>query len=487
MNNLTIYNQCNESFCPDEIYTYLQITRKNLSGMDMHSISFKNCIIEETDFSKTLFANSDFDSSHIENCSFDNQSFQNSDIISCDFKKCKFVRVNFKGSTMMSNTFENCIFISCNFNHVTMSDSTFKSCVIDNMNLRQSSTSLNTFIECNWFNSQINGNFVFNLIINSSFEKTSIDPLVMSSNFGIDPKNLIELGINYDELEKLQQNLIDNKELINAAIVELNSNNYSYEYSLVFCINVILQQIQNNIIVRSEEIRFIELVLAHSLEHDLITPITIIQLLSLIDTFKKSGIKNIAAIKSKSDINFIHNTLFKAYQNYIDELDSTISEININNADIIIKFTFKEKPTIETCALLQSLQKQLGFCTSEPIQIKTEKGSFIEWIESPDNILKCLQILLSIIGILIKVKPKPSKDVQKEEPNHNVNNVSQQGVGNTIVLNLPDTISKQINQIQTEKDVSSAINVFVVNGMTINNNYQGFNRINISSVEYFYK
>lgn len=151
--------------------------------------------------------------------------------------------------------------------------------------------------------------------------------------------------------------------------------------------------------MRSEEIRFIGLVLAHSLELNNISPITIIQLLSLIDTFKKSKIKNIAANKSKSDINFIHNTLFKAYQNYIDQLDCAISKINTNNSNITIKFTFKEKPAIETCVLLHSLQKQLGICTSEPIQIKTEKGSFIEWIESPDNILKCLQILLSIIGI----------------------------------------------------------------------------------------
>lgn len=317
MNKLTIYNQYHESFDPDEIYTYLQITNKNLSNRDLHSISFKNCIIEETNFSKTLFANSDFDSSHIERCIFESQSFQNSDIISCNFKNCRFLKVNFKDSTMMNNTFENCVFVSCNFNHVTMNDSTFMSCVIDNMNLRQSSTSLNTFIECEWHNSQINGNFIFNLIISSSFKNTSIDLVVLASNFGIDHMNLTELGIHYEDLDKLQQKFLDRNELINAAIVELNSNKNSYEYSMVFCINIILQQIQNNIIVRSEEIRFIELVLEYSLAHDLISPITIIQLLSLLDTFRRTEISNIAITKSKNDINYIHNTLFKSYQNFI--------------------------------------------------------------------------------------------------------------------------------------------------------------------------
>ena len=486
MEHLISYSEFNENFNPGETYTFLQIKNKNLLNMDLHSISFKNCIIEESDFSKTIFANSDFDSSYLENSIFDHQSFQNSDIISCNFKKCKFKNVNFKGSTIINNIFENCVFISCDFNHVTMSDTTFSNCFIDNMNLRQSSTSLNNFYKCNWHNSNIKGNFVFNLIINSTFENSKVEPKILSSNFGIDNENLIELGININELANFQQNLLNEKELINAAIVELNSNKYSYDYSMVFCVNVILQQIQTNIIVRSEEIRFIQLILEYLIEQNMISPITIIQLLSLIDNFKKSKKNNIAINKSKSNINYIHNILFKAYQDYVDKLDKDILSTKTCNSNVIIKFVFKEKPSIETCALLSELQNQLGIKSSYPIQIKTEKGSFIEWIEAPDNIIKCLQLLVSIIGVFIK-KPKPSKTNKKVKQDLNDNTSQAQQTVENIAFNLPDTISKQISQIQTEKDISNTINVFVINEMTIKNDYRRFNKNNINTVEYYYK
>ena len=48
------------------------------------------------------------------------------------------------------------------------------------------------------------------------------------------------------------------------------------------------------------------------------------------------------------------------------------------------------------------------------------------------------------------------------------------------------SIIRQINQVQTEQAISNAVNVFVINNMTINNNYHGINKYNIKNVECFY-
>ncbi len=119
------------------------------------------------------------------------------------------------------------------------------------------------------------------------------------------------------------------------------------------------------------------------------------------------------------------------------------------------------------------------------LRSKTEKGSFIEWIQGPDNIIKCLQLIVSILGVAIKLKGSSKKHTHEKHSNKDssVNNNNS----NTIVLQLPDSISRQINQVQTEQDISKVINVFMVNEMTINNNYQGFNKYNIQNVEYFYE
>lgn len=500
MHELSIYTSNIENLRPNEIYSYLIFNGQNISNIDLHSISFKNCIIESVDFSKTLFADSDFDSSHIENCVFENQSFQNADIISCNFQKCSFINVSFKGATMSNNTFNNCVFVSCNFNHVTMNDSSFEYCKFENIVLRQSSTSLNIFERCKWFNCQLHGNFVYNLLIESEFNNVDLEQLVLTSNFGINDDNLKSLGININELYGIQSSLLDNNDLINAAIIELNSNNRSYEASIIFCIRLFLGQLRTNIIVRAEEIKFVELVLSYLLKKQLISPITIIQLLSLIDTFNENPMSNIAINKAKSNIDFIYNTLFKAYEDYVSHLNESFSEIKTTGANVIIKLVFNTKPSIDTCALLSSLQYQLGIESSAPIQIKTEKGSFVEWISAPDNIIKCLQLLVSIIGIFIKIKPSNNTkspendtDTKTQESTSNpilVNNVSnnpQYNINGNIVLNIPNIINKQINQIQTEQDISNAINVFIINGMTINNNYQGFNKENLTNIECYYE
>lgn len=491
MDKLTVYDEFAGHLLPSEIYTYLFLERKKLAQQDLHSISLKNCMFENVNFTETLFANSDFDSCQLQECFFENQSFQNSDIISCNFKKCTFIKVSFKGATMMNNNFENCTFISCNFNHVTMTDSTFLECTINDLNLRQSSTSLNIFTKCSWNNSQINGNFVFNLIIDSSFTNTSLDTDLLSSNFGFSENNLYELRIDKNTLPMLQQQLLNRKDLINAAIVELNTNTDIYEYSIFFCVNIIIEQIQKNIIVRSEQIKFIELVIQHLISINKISLITIIQLLSLIDSYKKFETSNISIEKAKGNINYIYNLLFKTYKDNIDELDKTLAKIEAINSKVIIKFTFKEKPLLETCDLLSNLQDQLGISAPYPVQIKTEKGSFIEWIQSPDNILKCLQLLISIIGVGVNITKICIDSKKKKKENNNSkateNKSFKQNCDNTVTLNLPDIINNQISNVQTEKDVSNVINVFVVNGMTINNGYQGFNNNNIENIECYYE
>lgn len=491
MDKFTVYNEFSGHLLPSKIYTYLFLERKNLSQQNLHSISLKNCVFENIDFTETLFSNSDFDSCQLQECIFKNQSFQNSDIISCNFKKCTFIKVNFKGATMINNSFENCTFISCNLNHVTMTDSTFSECSINDLNLRQSSTSLNIFTKCLWSNSKINGNFVFNLIIDSSFTNTSLDTDLLSLNFGFSKNNLNELRIDKGTLTILQQQLLNRKDLINAAIVELNTNTDLYEYSIFFCVSIIIEQIQKNIIVRSEQIKFIELVIQHLISIKKLSLITIIQLLALIDSYKKFETSNISIEKAKCNINYIYNLLFKTYKDSIERLDKTLAQIETNDSKVIIKFTFKEKPLLETCDLLSCLQMQFGIPAPYPVQIKTEKGSFIEWIQSPDNILKCLQLLVSIIGVGVNITKICVDSKKKKKENNNSKtietNTFKQSCNNTVTLNIPDVINTQLSSVQTEKDVSNVINVFVVNGMTINNGYQGFNNNNIDNIECYYE
>lgn len=167
---------------------------------------------------------------------------------------------------------------------------------------------------------------------------------------------------------------------------------------------------------------------------------------------------------------------------------------------VTIKLTFENEPNVEMCAILTDFQKQLNIDSPAPVRIKTEKGSFIDWIQTHDEILKCLQIIISIIGLAIKLKPSSKKISSKSSSNNEAHkseksNISQDNSSNNsnifssngdVLVQLPGSIIRQINQVQTEQAISNAVNVFVINNMTINNNYHGINKYNIKNVECFY-
>ena len=484
----------------DEIYTYLLIHEQIFDDIDLHSISLKNCVLEKCTFEKTILANSDLDSSQISDSIFSNLSFQNSDIVSCNFENCTFKKISFKGSSFSNNTFSNCKFLSCDFNHVDMHNSTFLNCVIEHMYVRQCSTSLNYFIECTFIQSKINGNFFFNILMNCIYKDTEIDISLVSSNFGIRQASLDQLNFSLYNLQDLQDKLVRNNDLFGAAVIELNTNDCSYDYSMLVCLQATFKQIENNIIIRSEELRFIELLLDYFVAEDLLAPITIIQLLSLVEKILNSNINNIAKSKSTLYLNYIYNVLFKAYQQFVSDLHNTLSEMANDKLPVTIKLTFENEPNVEMCAILTDFQKQLNIDSPAPVRIKTEKGSFIDWIQTHDEILKCLQIIISIIGLAIKLKPSSKKISSKSSSNNEAHkseksNISQDNSSNNsnifssngdVLVQLPGSIIRQINQVQTEQAISNAVNVFVINNMTINNNYHGINKYNIKNVECFY-
>lgn len=100
---------------------------------------------------------------------------------------------------------------------------------------------------------------------------------------------------------------------------------------MLVCLQATFKQIENNIIIRSEELRFIELLLDYFVAEDLLAPITIIQLLSLVEKILNSNINNIAKSKSTLYLNYIYNVLFKAYQQFVSYLHNTLSKWQMTN------------------------------------------------------------------------------------------------------------------------------------------------------------
>lgn len=454
---------------------------------DLHSITLRWCILVDGQFTHTIFADSDWDGCQVENCTFNKLSFENSDITSTYFKSCKFFDVNFKGATTTDITFEDCTFEDCTFDHIGLNSSTFKSCIFIKLKSRQSSTTLNKFENCYFEKSHISGNFLYNIFIDSHFKDSIISEHLIASNFGFSATNFIELSFDLQNIKTYQQECLDRKDIIAAAIIALNIEKKFYDYSILTSAQVIVNQLKNGILVRTEQILFLKLIIEYMLISEQISLYTVIQIISILEKIKTLK-NNIAIKKSKSVIHQIYGLLFDYYHQMIIHIDKELVELTYEQNPMLIKITYKEEPLIPICSLVEQMMYSLGISGPVPYRERTEIGSFIEWIQGYDNILKCLQLLISILGLGVSLKNAHHKTPESNENKASSQtsdkcNCSSDNTSNSVVFEIPESILSQLSTVQTEQDISKSINIFVLNGVNINNNFKGYNNFNVEKIE----
>ena len=54
---------------------------------------------------------------------------------------------------------------------------------------------------------------------------------------------------------------------------------------------------------------------------------------------------------------------------------------------------------------------------------------------------------------------------------------------NSAMIQIPESVLEQLNTASTEQDIHKVLNVLIVNGITVNNNFQGYNNFNLKNIE----
>ena len=129
---------------------------------------------------------------------------------------------------------------------------------------------------------------------------------------------------------------------------------------------------------------------------------------------------------------------------------------------LLIEIKYLEKPEKDLSQILNKFG--MGHCR----QIKTETGSFYEWISCPDNMIKCLEIFLMLLGIATPIVYDSIKNKKKDKEKKPTN-----------ILDLSENTSTNLT-----------INVTINNGCQIlnncnfvENNFYGYNNKNVQKVK----
>lgn len=420
----------------------------------------------------SLFSNSTFKNCDIVGCKFYNSKFSNvlldnADIISLQISNCRFINVSFDGTCIEDIDFRNCVFDSCSFKNFTMKNCCFSGCVFYKFKPSCCLCELNNYVECTFTDSTFSSSFHYQIFSDCTFNNTSVDLELLGYNYGLlsSSQIIIEDGnINdsVNRIEYLYNNYLEQNLYANAFLLKINFEYGDNPSVLLLWTDFLEIILKNDIIIKSNEIVFIKNLISLFSRKKQIAPLLLFVLNNkLINTLNKFTIEN---SKTRDDIILLINNIYFEFKRIVQEFSTLKDNYYFENKRLLIEIKYLEKPEKDLSQILN--QFGMGHCK----QIKTETGSFYEWISCPDNMIKCLEIFLMLLGIATpivydSIKNKNKKKDKAKKP--------------TNILDLSENTSTNVT-----------INVTINNGCQILNNYNfvennfyGYNNKNIQKVK----
>lgn len=465
----------------NDTISYKIINEEMVNSSVLENTNIINCTIQNSSFIETNFRLSDFDGTILIQCNFIMGDWSQTDCCSLTASDTLFKCIDFTFSTMRDCDFKNCTFIGCKFDHIALSESKFEQCNFKDIHIVQSSTYLNSYLNCKFDKCTINGNFYYNMLIENFYIDSVFNSKLIAYNyFSIDAeKNLTNLGIEVSEKEEVKKYLLENKLLINYVILELNDNKDT-DTALIRFIVAIGEILKNGILVREEHLRFIYSFLQYLLGKNAISAVTIVETLSCLENTLTSfeSQQNDAYKKCKSTLILIKNVLYNAYQTIAQSIDFSY-DVKEPDIERIVKIVYKQEPQIPICNILNEIKVSLGIDAPDAVRVKTEIGSFHEWISCYDSILQCLQLFVAVLGLGYSVVSNHSKKVCENRTAEEENKPLSDATSEQMLSILSKALSKQ----KINPEFSQTINIVIKNDIIATKQFRGYRRSNIQSID----
>lgn len=461
--------------------SYKTVNEEKVNKEDKSNVNIIGCIIQKSIFTEVSFYSADFDGTILIDCEFANGNWSRTDCCSLTASDTIFIGIDFTLSTMRNAEFKKCTFINCNFNHIALSGSTFSQCMFKDIVLSQSSTYLNTYNDCCFESCDFNGNFYYNMLIRNKYVNSFFNKKLFAYNYFFQKgnKDLAALGLDILQEEAIKMYLFQNNLLINLVMLDLNENNNA-DLSIIRFLAAIGELLKIGTLVRDEQLQFIHNLLKFLLKEDLISAITIAEALGYIEhsLFTLDIQENFAYEKCKVTLNVIKNELLQAYQRMGQSI-SIIYDEKKEDTEQIVKIVYNQEPEIPICIILNEIKDSLGIDAPDAVRVKTEVGSFHEWISCYDSVIQCLQLLISVLGLGYTVigsrQKKKLKEKEKKEEEVQLEATTSE--------NMIAMINKALSKQKINPEFSQTIQIVAKNEVIASKSFRGYSKSNIQSID----
>ena len=455
----------------------IDLNRSLINGSKINNIIIRNTNLQLTEWSGTIAESVEY-----EGCDFSYAEFK-----SVWFKNCMISNCNFKDSIISDCTFNECVFINCNFEGAFFQENTFNKCSFNKLTFIESSANLNVFDNCNFTKVGICGSFYYSVFKNCNIDYCEVDEYLLGYILGFfssETNDVVFLRRNQplnDDIDEIVNNVIQQYEerlkFVNIAILKLNLNEINnIDKLMLACIQAFVYCFNNDIAVNLDDIKFINYVIEMYYNEHTISPCMIFEASSLV----QNALNNADFYSNKKQLKQLFSSLFFCQQDYLMNLKD-IATIN-KTSEYVLFIRYEEEPEVSLLNIIKTLSNKHFI---EPKILKTQKGSFLQWLSCDGNASLLVSILFGFLNIGVPIvydviKERKKEKKHKEKTNRdNIENivVSKEDKSNNITINLSSVNDSFLNC----NSVINAINIF---NLKVSNDFMGYNNENIKEITF---
>lgn len=480
----------NSNWTYNQNFSFQRLSKENHFNESAKSALFNGTIIENNSWHSVDLTNSDIETTRILKTDIQNCYFDNTDIHSIWAIDTIFQNTSFHGANIVDCTFINCKFINCDFSNVTLNDCTFRQCELSDINLLDGSFTMNIFNTCQLERMCFKNVFYYTHFNQCRFNNVTFEAYLLGYSYGLTLENMSsfqylfmgeESNDNYIDICRNIRTIYQKRGLIiNEGILYLLDPSMPATQAIIKCFDCLKQYIEKDLLTKKEQLQFLKRIIEHMYENHVIAPIAMVQLLHIIDQILNLA-PNVSLVKIKSDLIQVKNSILTNYYAFIEYLAETIESDKIEGK-AVINIVYEEQPKYRLTDVLNEIAG-----TQDAYVIKTQKGSFIEWISCTSNMITCLEIFLSFLGIIVPIawdihKSKSTREAAPERILEINNRFSTSKVSLDEVEILPE-ITKQAIKPLLQKNINQTIKVIINNEFIDSPTVLGYSNDNIKSIK----
>ena len=474
--------------------SFQKIDFLELKGKDLEELELVSSIILSGSLCKIYFFNVSILSTQFTKVKFKDCDMRSADIGSVWANECIFSHTDFSNATFSDSTFINCIFDECIFKNISLTKCQFIDCTFNQFLIDDSTFSLNTFIRCRIIKTEFTESFYYQIFENCTFHETHINPYLLGFNFGISSMDFVQELSKVDILET-EATLKNCGLYVNAAILRINQLRNYYDEAMVACVAALGKMIQNDILVKADEIEFLKNLTSYFQDRKEIAPISTLHIWQLLNSFMIDSSPSIAVNKAIPYIREYANMLYFDFIGFQTNMEHALKQYSqySNITDTAeLKIIYAQKPDIDLMEYLIEFTNLVGTNCPMPIFTHAESGSYIEFHNIAMAIIPYLQTFFGLLGVVVPfvIYRKQKHDHQQDRQSEKIENIATKEK-TEISITLEFSESKQSPILLPNTDsISPKTSIIVADVKRIidahssigNNGFGGYNSQNVKAI-----